>query len=146
MLWRCHCFGLCVPVLGWRAQQFLLPCSTAILLAVPWHHLKGWGLHLSTCIFHWRLVHTRNQNLENTYFMSFGIPGQANGAAGCFPMLPDPLAELQILFILITSCKVQDYVDIIGRSKGSGTLARWPSQDAGHSSRLNILDYFLPLF
>lgn len=74
--------------------------------------------------------------------MGFGIPGQANGMAGCFPTLPEPLAELQILFILITNCKVQDYVVTTGRSKGRGTLAHWPSQDAAHSSMLNILDYF----
>ena len=77
--------------------------------------------------------------------MSFGIPGQANRIAGCFPTLPEPLAELQIVFILIISCKVQDYVVITGRSKGRGTLARWPSQGAAHTSKLDILDYFLPL-
>lgn len=64
----------------------------------------------------------------------------------CFPLLPEPLAELRIVFILITICKVQHYVVIIGGSKGRGTLANWPSQDAAHTSRLDILDYFLPLF
>lgn len=38
--------------------------------------------------------------------MSFGIPKQANRIADCFPMLPKPLAELQLLFILTTNCKI----------------------------------------
>lgn len=52
------------------------------------------------------------------------------------------LPVLQIVFILITSCKVQDYVDIIGRSKCKGTLAFRPSQDAAHTSRLVLLTAF----
>ena len=63
-----------------------------------------------------------------------------------FPTLPEPLAELQIVFILITICKVQDHVVVIGRSKVRGTVARWPFQDAAHISRLDMSDYFLPLF
>lgn len=57
-----------------------------------------------------------------------------------FPILHKHLPELQIVFIPITSCKVQDYVVIIGRSKGRGTLALWPSQNAAHTARLDILD------
>lgn len=63
-----------------------------------------------------------------------------------FPILRKHLAELQIVFIPITSCKVQDCVAIIGRSEGRGTLALWPSQNVAHTAGLDILDYFLPLF
>lgn len=52
---------------------------------------------------------------------------------------------LQIVFIRITSCKVQDYVVIIRKSKSRGTLAFWHSQGAAHSCRLVLLDYFLSL-
>lgn len=55
------------------------------------------------------------------------------------------LPVLQTVFILITSCKVQDYIVIIGRSKSRGTLAFWSSQDAAHTSRMALLHYFLSL-